>query len=79
MKDVLISHEVRPLDRVWAISHFSANVGREDFKEPSIRVLVCHGPDGGVISSILFFFCVRECDWPVKVEHDELFLGRGHR
>ena len=52
----LISHEVRPLYRrprfSRAISYFSTNVGCEEFKDPSIRVLVCHGPAVDVMSII---------------------------
>ena len=55
----MISHEVGPLQRrpglSRAIFYFSANVGCEDFKDPAIRVLVCHGP----VRMSFLFSCVR--------------------
>ena len=54
-----ISHEVRPLHGRRAIAHFAAKVGREDFEEPVVRVLVCHGPGGGASGCQYFCECVR--------------------
>lgn len=75
-----ILHEIGPLNGrprfPRAISHFSTNVGCEDFKDPSIRVLVCHGPGWGCVCVSVVVVVVMMY-LPVKVEYDKLFLGHG--
>lgn len=38
-------HEIGPLDFIFEILHLSTDVGRQDFEDPPVAVLVGHGPE----------------------------------
>ena len=69
-------HDICPLCLTMEILHFPAQIGGEDFKDPSVRVLVCDGPWRTISTRDLHTHQLRIV--PIKVKDDELRVDGGH-